>query len=124
MCGWDLAHAAGNVPLSLHDWDVDFAVWCTYKYMNSGPGGIAGLYMHEKWNDIITPKYDHEIVTTQEADETLDSLAGGVKKPRPSFRWALRSQEFREREASNSLIHQHWQSHRLLEHWRRSRLLE
>ncbi len=46
--GWDLAHAVGNVPLSLHEWDVDFAVWCNYKYMNSGPGAIAGCYVHER----------------------------------------------------------------------------
>ncbi|WP_421943654.1 kynureninase [Pedobacter sp.] len=48
MVGWDLAHAAGNVPLKLHDWDVDFACWCSYKYQNSGPGGISGIFVHEK----------------------------------------------------------------------------
>jgi len=46
--GFDLAHAAGNVALRLHDWNVDFACWCSYKYLNSGPGGVAGIYIHEK----------------------------------------------------------------------------
>ena len=48
IVGWDLAHAVGNVALSLHDWNVDFAAWCSYKYMNSGPGNASGIYIHEK----------------------------------------------------------------------------
>ncbi|KAJ1678609.1 Kynureninase (L-kynurenine hydrolase) [Spiromyces aspiralis] len=46
---WDLAHAVGNVSLELHDWHVDFACWCSYKYLNSGPGGIAGVFVHERF---------------------------------------------------------------------------
>jgi kynureninase len=48
VVGWDLAHAAGNIKLELHDWDVDFASWCSYKYMNSGPGNASGCFVHEK----------------------------------------------------------------------------
>lgn len=48
LAGFDLAHAFGNVELFLHDWEVDFAAWCSYKYLNSGPGSISGIYIHEK----------------------------------------------------------------------------
>ncbi|KAG2389164.1 hypothetical protein C9374_014564 [Naegleria lovaniensis] len=48
ICGFDLAHAAGNIDLRLHEWGCDFACWCSYKYLNSGPGGISGIFVHEK----------------------------------------------------------------------------
>ncbi|MCC4228316.1 kynureninase [Zunongwangia profunda] len=49
--GWDLAHAAGNIKLELHDWNVDFAAWCSYKYMNSGPGNVSGCFINEKYHN-------------------------------------------------------------------------
>ncbi|HEU5052252.1 MAG TPA: kynureninase [Hanamia sp.] len=48
-CGFDLAHAVGNVELHLHDWNVDFACWCSYKYLNSGPGAVAGAFIHNRY---------------------------------------------------------------------------
>ena len=59
MVGYDLAHAVGNVVLKLHDWNVDFAVWCHYKYMNSGPGSIAGAFVHDKHlHDPNIPRFE------------------------------------------------------------------
>lgn len=58
IAGFDCAHAAGNVKMELHDWDVDFAAWCTYKYLNSSPGGVSGIFVHEKHgNNSETPRF-------------------------------------------------------------------
>jgi kynureninase len=58
MGGWDLAHGAGNIVMQLHEWNVDFAAWCSYKYLNSGPGAIAGAFVHERHgNDPSIPRY-------------------------------------------------------------------
>jgi kynureninase len=48
IAGFDLAHAAGNIHLKLHDWGVDFAAWCSYKYLNSSPGGVSGMFVHQR----------------------------------------------------------------------------
>jgi kynureninase len=57
ICGFDLAHVVGNIPLQLHQWNIDFAVWCSYKYLNAGPGAVGGIYIHEKWaSNIDTPR--------------------------------------------------------------------
>ncbi|HOZ77638.1 MAG TPA: kynureninase [Ferruginibacter sp.] len=50
-CGFDLAHAVGNVELKMHEWDVDFACWCSYKYLNSGPGGVSGVFINKRHID-------------------------------------------------------------------------
>lgn len=54
--GFDLAHAVGNIPLRLHDWGVDFATWCSYKYLNGGPGAVSGVFIHEKHHDQLLPR--------------------------------------------------------------------
>lgn len=57
VVGWDLAHAAGNVPLRLHDWGADFAAWCSYKYLNAGPGAVSGAFVHERHHREDLPRF-------------------------------------------------------------------
>jgi len=73
--GWDLAHAVGNLALKLHDWNVDFACWCSYKYLNSGPGGIGGMFIHNRFaNDKelyrLAGWWGHDLKTRFEMNET------------------------------------------------------
>lgn len=82
--GFDLAHAVGNIELALHDWDVDFAAWCTYKYLNSGPGGVAACFVHQRHvADPDLPKFTgwwgtnkstrFEMLTNFDAIESVES---------------------------------------------------
>jgi len=76
IVGWDLAHAAGNVELKLHEWNVDFAAWCHYKYLNSGPGATAGYFVHERHHGLSDiPRFEgwwgHEKATRFEMPETF-----------------------------------------------------
>lgn len=74
LVAFDLAHAIGNVPLSLHEWGVDFAMWCSYKYLCSGPGGIAGLFVHERWSD--RPRYVASVQPTQTDSLQIGRVVG------------------------------------------------
>lgn len=78
---WDLAHAAGNIPMTLHDAGVDAAAWCTYKYLNSGPGALAQLFVHERHTGMaearrLTGWWGNDERTRFEMAETIDPAAG------------------------------------------------
>ncbi|KAK4192054.1 pyridoxal phosphate-dependent transferase [Podospora australis] len=68
---WDLAHAVGNVPLQLHDWDVDAAAWCSYKYLNAGPGSIGGMFVHNR-NSAVT-----KLITDEKPEEGYSNRLAG-----------------------------------------------
>ncbi|MFX1564452.1 MAG: kynureninase [Promethearchaeota archaeon] len=80
--GYDLAHAIGNIPLQLHDWKVDFAVWCTYKYLNGGPGGPGGCFIHEKHFDQNLPRFEgwwgNKLETRFQMEPDIDSSRGAA----------------------------------------------
>lgn len=87
VVGWDLAHAAGNVPLSLHDWGVDFAAWCSYKYLNAGPGAVAGVFVHERHlarSDL--PRFEGWWST---AEATRFEMAPTSRPPQTVERWQI-----------------------------------
>lgn len=90
VVGWDLAHAAGNVDVRLHDWDVDFAVFCSYKYLNSGPGSIGGIFVHEKHAEDGRPRlagwWGNNEATRFQMLEQFDPIPGarGFRMSNPS----------------------------------------
>lgn len=73
---WDLAHAVGNAPLALHDWGVDAAAWCSYKYLNGGPGCIGGLFVHERNSAVPPPPVADEVVVEGAGEGYANRLAG------------------------------------------------
>lgn len=93
--GWDLAHAVGNVELKLHDWNVDFAVWCSYKYLNAGPGGIGGIFVNKKYETVLSQEtylkrlagwWGNNREERFEMKETFDPIQGalGFRQSNPS----------------------------------------
>jgi kynureninase len=80
IVGFDLAHAAGNIDLQLHDWEIDFAAWCSYKYMNAGPGNASGCFIHEKHHESNCPQFagwwGHNKEKRFKMDATFEPISG------------------------------------------------
>ncbi len=80
VVGFDLAHGIGNIPLKLHDWNVDFSAWCSYKYLNGGPGCLGGIFVHEKHHHKNLPRFNgwwgHNKKTRFDMRNSFDSLSG------------------------------------------------
>jgi kynureninase len=81
VAGWDLAHAAGNIPLGLHDAGVDFAAWCTYKYLNSGPGALGQIFVHERHAGVVPARrltgwWGNDEATRFAMADTIDPAPG------------------------------------------------
>lgn len=91
VVGWDLAHAAGNITLDLHEWGVDFAAWCTYKYLCSGPGGIGGIFVHEKHSSPdrhrLAGWWGHDRLSRFNMDNVFSAIPGaaGYQLSNPSI---------------------------------------
>ncbi|OJI98358.1 hypothetical protein ASPVEDRAFT_185739 [Aspergillus versicolor CBS 583.65] len=89
VVGWDLAHAYANVELKLHDWNVDFAAWCTYKYGNAGPGAIGGLFVHERHGSVDysqgedSPQFRHRLTGWYGGDRSVRFKMDNKFKPTP-----------------------------------------
>ncbi|KAJ5693216.1 Kynureninase 2 [Penicillium macrosclerotiorum] len=87
--GWDLAHAYGNVEIKLHEWNVDFAAWCTYKYGNAGPGAMGGLFIHERHGKVDysegedSPKFRHRLTGWYGGDRSVRFKMDNKFKPIP-----------------------------------------
>ena len=87
IVGWDLAHATGNVPLALHEWDVDFAAWCSYKYLNAGPGSVAGAFVHQRHLGAAgTPRFEGWWST---AAATRFEMAAIARPPASADAWQV-----------------------------------